>query len=166
MSLITPDFGLLVWMTLIFGIVFFILAKFGFPVITSMVSKRAEHIEKALQDAEKAARELEGMDQTCREMMEKARLEQEELLSQARATSAQIVEEAKTRAAKEASQIIVSAREQIAVEKQEAINELRNVVVDLSVAVAGKLMRQDLGAAPEQTELVEKILSELQATKE
>ena len=44
MSLITPDFGLLVWMTLIFGIVLFILAKFGFPVITSMVDKRSARI--------------------------------------------------------------------------------------------------------------------------
>ena len=44
MSLITPDFGLLFWMTLIFGIVFFILAKFGFPVITDMVRKRQERI--------------------------------------------------------------------------------------------------------------------------
>ena len=45
MSLITPDFGLLFWMTLIFAIVFFILAKFGFPMITGMVKKRSESIE-------------------------------------------------------------------------------------------------------------------------
>ena len=51
MSLITPDFGLIVWMTLIFGIVFFILAKFGFPVLTDMVRKRQERIEKSIQDA-------------------------------------------------------------------------------------------------------------------
>ena len=40
-------------MTLIFGIVFFVLAKFGFPVITEMVDKRAKHIEQSLQDAAK-----------------------------------------------------------------------------------------------------------------
>ena len=51
MSLITPDFGLLFWMTLIFGIVFFILAKFGFPVLTDMVRKRQERIEKSIEDA-------------------------------------------------------------------------------------------------------------------
>ena len=37
MSLITPDIGLIFWMVVIFGVVFFILAKFGFPVITTMV---------------------------------------------------------------------------------------------------------------------------------
>ena len=40
MSLVTPDFGLLFWMVVIFGIVFFLLAKFGFPIITGMVEGR------------------------------------------------------------------------------------------------------------------------------
>ena len=59
MSLITPDFGLLVWMTLIFGIVLFILAKFGFPVITSMVDKRSARIEESLRKAEEAQQAAE-----------------------------------------------------------------------------------------------------------
>ena len=48
MNLITPDTGLLFWMVLIFGIVFFILAKWGFPAITGMVDKRNEHISESL----------------------------------------------------------------------------------------------------------------------
>ena len=54
MSLVTPDFGLLVWMTLIFGIVLFILARFGFPVITRSVEARAERIRTTLDDLKKA----------------------------------------------------------------------------------------------------------------
>ena len=46
MNLIAPDTGLLFWMVLIFGIVFFILAKWGFPAITGMVDKRHEHTEQ------------------------------------------------------------------------------------------------------------------------
>ena len=67
MNLLSPDPGLLFWMVLSFAIVFVLLAKFGFPAITSMVSKRAEHIEQALRDAEKTRVELENMQQTCRE---------------------------------------------------------------------------------------------------
>ena len=48
MSLITPDFGLLFWMTLIFAILFFVLAKFGFPAITGMVDKRSERINESI----------------------------------------------------------------------------------------------------------------------
>ena len=59
MNLVTPDSGLIFWMCLIFAIVFFILAKFGFPVITSMVEKRQEKIEGALKAAEKSLTEYE-----------------------------------------------------------------------------------------------------------
>ena len=57
MNLVTPDTGLLFWMVIIFGLLFFILAKFGFPIITSMVEKRNAAIDKSLKDAE----EVEAM---------------------------------------------------------------------------------------------------------
>ena len=55
MSLITPDFGLLVWMTLIFSIVLFILAKWGFPMITRSVRERAERISASIRKAKEDA---------------------------------------------------------------------------------------------------------------
>ena len=58
MSLVTPDFGLIVWMTLMFGIVFLVLAKWGFPMITSSVRERAEKINASI----KAAKEAEDLD--------------------------------------------------------------------------------------------------------
>ena len=63
MSLVTPDFGLIVWMTLIFGIVFLVLAKWGFPMITSSVRERAEKINasiKAAKEAEESLKKLEA----------------------------------------------------------------------------------------------------------
>ena len=48
MSLLTPDSGLLFWMVIVFGIVFVILAKYGFPVITRMVDERKQYIDKSL----------------------------------------------------------------------------------------------------------------------
>ncbi len=165
MSLITPDFGLLVWMTLIFGIVFFILAKFGFPAITSMVSKRAEHIEQALRDAQKTKEELDSMQQTCSKMLADARAQQEEMLEQARKSSAQMVENAKEEASKQAAQIIAVAREQIEVEKREAINDVRNVVVDMAIAVSEKVLREKLEHDGGQFALTSRILDELQENK-
>ena len=61
MSLVTPDFGLLFWMTVIFAIVFFLLAKFGFPMITGMVNKRTDYIGKSLADAREAQRQLRDL---------------------------------------------------------------------------------------------------------
>ena len=48
MSLFTPDFGLLFWMALAFGIVLAVLAKWGFPVIVKAVNDRKTYIDKSL----------------------------------------------------------------------------------------------------------------------
>ena len=54
MSLFTPDVGLIFWMLLSFGIVFFVLAKWGFPVITRMVDDRKRFIDQSLEAAREA----------------------------------------------------------------------------------------------------------------
>ena len=51
MDLFTPDAGLLFWMLLSFGVVFFVLAKWGFPGITRMVDDRKRYIDESLEDA-------------------------------------------------------------------------------------------------------------------
>ena len=165
MSLITPDFGLLVWMTLIFGIVFFILAKFGFPAITGMVNERAAHIRQSLEDAKKAKEELEGLQETCRKMLDDTRKEQAAMLEQSKKASQQMVEDAKARAASEASQLIALARNQIEVEKREALNDVRNVVVDLAIAVSEKVLREKLQKDENQTVFVDKILAEVEQSR-
>ena len=63
MNLMLPDSGLLFWMTIIFAIVFFILAKFGFPIITGMVEKRNKRIDDALEAARTAEEALARLSQ-------------------------------------------------------------------------------------------------------
>ena len=58
MNILLPDTGLLFWMTVIFAVVFFVLAKFGFPVITDMVEKRTKKIDDALAAAKQADESL------------------------------------------------------------------------------------------------------------
>lgn len=61
MELITPDIGLLFWMTVAFGIVFFVIAKFAFPIINGMLKKREEKINDALELAERTHKEMEQL---------------------------------------------------------------------------------------------------------
>ena len=48
MALLLPESGLLFWMLLSFGIVVFILTKYGFPVIIKMVEERKTYIDESL----------------------------------------------------------------------------------------------------------------------
>ena len=58
MSLLLPDSGLLFWMLLSFGIVFVVLAKYGFPIIIKMVDGRKTYIDQSLEVAREANAQL------------------------------------------------------------------------------------------------------------
>ena len=98
MSLVTPDSGLLFWMVIIFGVVFFILAKFGFPVITDMVRKRTESISQSLKLADEARAELAELNKEQSELLLQAKKEQARVLEDAAKIKASIIEQAKVQA--------------------------------------------------------------------
>lgn len=160
MSLITPEIGLLFWMVVIFALVFFILAKFGFPVITNMIDKRNEHIENSLEAAHKAELKLEKLAQEQEQMIQQTRLEQGRIIKEANETRDRIVAQAKEQAQQEASKIVSLARQQIDSEKQEAVREIRSQVAALSVEVAEKIVRKDLSADNAQAALAQRMLDE------
>lgn len=165
MDLITPSSGLLFWMTLVFAIVFFVLAKFGFPAITSALKKRKDYINGSLEDARKATEQLALMQDTCRQMLQEAKNQQDELIAQARKNATEIVEASKTDAKKEAAAIIENAKAEIEQQKQAAINELSTVVANLAVAVSEKVLRQQLTEEGKQIALSEKLLEEIKQAK-
>ena len=76
MNLITPDTGLLFWMVVIFGLVFFLLWKFGCPIITDMVDKRNATIEKSLKDAHEIEARMGQMVEEHARMLDETRKEQ------------------------------------------------------------------------------------------
>lgn len=161
MSLITPDFGLIVWMTLIFGIVFFILAKWGFPMITDSVQKRADRINASIKAAKEAEEKLRNLAAEQSEMIEEARKEQARILKEAAASRDMIVEQAKVQAQDEATKIMDHARTQIAADKESALRDIRKEVALLSVSVAEKVLKKDLADSGSQTELVNRFVDEI-----
>lgn len=160
MSLITPDFGLLFWMTLIFGIVFFILAKFGFPVLTDMVRKRQERIENSIRDAREIEARMVSWKEEQAQMMEQARREQSAILKEATETKARIVADAKAQAKAEADKILADAKLQIAAEKESALRDVRKEVALLSVQVAEKVLRHELQDESSQRAFIEQLVDE------
>lgn len=161
MNLITPDSGLLFWMVLIFGIVFFLLAKFGFPVITSMVEKRNETIEKSLKDAKEIELKMTEMVQEHARMLEEARKEQAQILREATDSRKQILEQAKTDAREEADKIVTEARARIAEEKESAMRDIRREAALLSVGVAEKILREELSSEKAQQAYLERLVDEV-----
>ena len=151
MSLITPDFGLLFWMTLIFAIVFFILAKFGFPVITKMVRGRQERIETSIRQAKEIEARVDEMAREHAGMLEETRREQASILREAAET-----EDARG----EAQKIVDEARARIAEERESALRDIRREVALLSVEVAEQIVRKELSSDAAQADYLNRLVDE------
>ncbi len=160
-SILTPDLGLLFWMLLAFLIVFFLMAKFGFPVITKMVEERKQFIDESLQKAHEANERLASIHEESERLLSEARARQAEILSQAKATGDGIVREARERAQAEGAKLLQEAKAQIEAEKENALRDIREAVADLSVAIAEKVVRQKLADDKEQQKLIERMLDEV-----
>jgi F-type H+-transporting ATPase subunit b len=160
MNLVTPDTGLLFWMVVIFGIVFFLLAKFGFPIITSMVDKRNATIKKSLDDAREIESRLAGIMAEHAQMLEDARKEQTAILRDAADTRNKMIADAKEQARAEADKILTDARAEIAAEKEAAIRDVRREVALLSVSIAEKILRKELADEGAQREYIDRMVDE------
>lgn len=162
MSLLTPDLGLLFWMLVSFGVVFFVLAKFGFPIIVKMVEERKAFIDNSLEAAKQANERLAGIQQESERILKHAREEEIRILKEAEEIRNKIVEEAKGQAGVEAGKLIEEAKIAIRKEKEMALRDLRNQMAVLSIGIAEKVLRRNLDNQSAQRELVNQLIEEAQ----
>ncbi len=156
--LISPGIGTFLWMLVSFGILAFILMKWGWPMILEALHKREEAITASLNEAAKAREEMKNLVAHNEELLRQAKIERDEMLRNARLTSEQIVEDARAKATEEANRIVDTARENINYEKLRAMHELKNQVANLSIEIAEKLIRAELSDKPKADALIQKEL--------
>ena len=156
-----PDSGLLFWMTIIFAIVFFVLAKFGFPIITGMVEKRNKRISDSLEAARIAEEAIAHLTEEQERIISETRASQAKLLQEAAAERDKMIAQAQDKAREEAQKIMDEARVRIQEEKEAALTEVRQEVAKLSIAIAEKVVRKELSSDASQKALVDKLLDEL-----
>lgn len=159
--LISPGLGTFVWMLVSFGILVFILAKFGWPMILKSLKERETAITNSLEAAEKAKEEMQHLTAHNEELLKQARLERDDMLRSARQTSEKIIEEAHRKAQEEANRIVDNAKESINYEKLKAMHELKNQVANLSIAIAEKLIQQELSDKEKANEVIRKQLEQV-----
>lgn len=161
MGFVTPDYGTIFWMLIIFGIVLFILKKFAWGPILNALKDREKSISDALNTAEKARKEVAGLKASNDQIIAEARREKEVILKEARDIKDKIIAEAKNQANAEAQKSIDYARQQINAEKAAAINDIKKQVAELSVMIAEKVIKKELEKPKDQEILVEDLLKDL-----
>ena len=171
MDLLIPSTGLLFWMTITFLVVFFLLWKFGFPVITGMVKDRQAFIDESLRKAHEANERLANIQKESESILQEAREKQAQILKEAAETRDAIVEKAQDKARQEGARLLDDARiaiEQekkaaIEQEKKAAIADIRQQVAALSIQIAEKVLKQNLKDDKSQMDLIDRMLDDVSA---
>ncbi len=158
MDLITPGLGLIVWTTIVFLILLFLLSKFAWKPILGMVQKREESINESLNAAESARKELKNLEHNKKAILNETKLEKNRLIEEGKAIQAEIVAEAKTKAKLEAEKIIATARKEFSVEKEKAMENLKRDVALLSIEVAGKVIEEELSSNKKHEAIINQML--------
>ncbi len=159
--LVQLDPGLFIWTILTFLVLLFLLAKFAWKPLLAALEERENKIKNSLEDAEKAKAELERINVKSEEIIAKARSEAQSIHVEAKAATERIKADLKAKAEEDSKKIREEAEKQIRVEKDKAINEIRQEVVDLSLAVAEKVIKKNLSKEDNQG-LIEDSLKNLE----
>ncbi|MCO6494604.1 MAG: F0F1 ATP synthase subunit B [Bacteroidetes bacterium] len=162
MDLVTPEFSLVIWMTISFGALVFILGKFAWKPILKSLKDREESIESALKSAEEAKLQMAQMKSDNEALLQEARKEREIILKEAKQMKEQIIAEAKKSAETEGAKLIERANQEIAKSKNVAIEELKSQIAGFSIELAEKLINKELASNEEQKRLIENHIKDLE----
>ena len=163
MDLLIPSTGLLFWMSITFLVVFFLLWKFGFPVITGMVKERQAFIDESLKKAHEANERLANIQKEGESILQEAREKQAQILKEAAETRDAIVEQAQNKARSEGARLLDEAKAAIEQEKKAAIADIRQQVATLSVQIAEKVLKKNLKDDKAQMDLIDRMLDDVSA---
>lgn len=136
--------GNAIWTLAIFLLVVLILGKFAWGPVLALLQERERFIHKSLADAKHDREEAEARLREYAAKIQTARAEAAAIVEEARRDSERLREDLKQRARTEADTMIQNAERQISLQTQRAIQEIRREAVDLSVAIASKIIQRNL----------------------
>ncbi|MDR0790136.1 MAG: F0F1 ATP synthase subunit B [Bacteroidales bacterium] len=161
MNLLTPGIGLIVWMTLVFLILLFVLGKFAFPVLLVTMKKRELSIKESLDAAAMAKEEMKHLQASNEVLLRQAQEEKDAIIKEARAIKEKMIREAEGEAHLVKERMLVSARESINYEKLQAMTELKNQIANLAIDIAEDVLKQELSDRNRSNEIVSQRVSEI-----
>ena len=162
--LLRPDPGLFIWTIVTFLVLLALLAKFAWRPLLQALEERQAAIRKSLDDARLAKQELERLQQESTEIVRQGRIEAEAIIARSRADAERLREEMKQKARAEADGIVKNAERQIELETARAIQHIRTEAVDLSVAIASKLLERNV-TKEDNERLIEETFKQIEDRK-
>lgn len=162
--LVQPDPGLFIWTILTFLVLVALLARFAWRPLMEALDRRQATIARSLEEAQRAQHELERLQRESAQMMATARAEAEAIVSRSRSDAEALREELKQKARAEAAAIVKNAERQIQLETSRAVQQIRQEAIDLSVAIASKILRRQVSKEDNEG-LIEETLKQVETRR-
>ncbi len=162
MELFNPEFGLGFWLLVVFLLLFAVTAKYVWPAIIKSVDERADFIDKGVEYAENAKKQLDEASANAQKLMIEAQRRQMDILQEATQMKNRIIEEARAAASVEAKKVMDAATLSIEQARKAAEEQFRTEVSSFALQIAERLVRKELSTDKKQVEMVEKMLDELE----
>ncbi len=162
--LVQPDPGLYIWTILTFLVLVALLAKFAWRPLLEALETRQAAIRKSLDDARQAKQDLERLHAESAKILAEARAEAEAMISRTRSDADRFREELKQKARSEAATIVKNAEKQIELETSRALQQIRHEAVEISVAIASKLLQKNVTKADNER-LIEDTFKQVEASR-
>lgn len=162
--LVQPDPGLYIWTILTFLVLVALLGRFAWRPLLDALDRRQESIRKSLDEAREARQELDKVRTESAQILVEARVESDAIISRTRADAVRVGDEMKQKARADAESILRNAERQIELETSRALQKIRHEAIDLSVAIASKIIRRNL-SKEDNERLIDEALKQVQSRR-
>ncbi|MDR2409963.1 MAG: F0F1 ATP synthase subunit B [Bacteroidales bacterium] len=161
MELINPDIGLIIWMTISFLILLLLLGKFAWIPVLKMLNEREKKINEALNEANLAREQMKQLTADNERLLMVAKEKREAIINDGRKISQKMYDEAKAKVQEESQRILAAAKDDINIEKQKAITDIRNMIAEISLEIAEKVIEDELSDKQKHQHYVDKRIEKL-----
>jgi F-type H+-transporting ATPase subunit b len=155
---VTP--GLMIWTIVCFLVALFVLRRFAFGPIQTLIDERRERIRRSLDEADEAREEARNLLEEHRKLIGQARNEAEEILSEARHVGKAMQQRVKDETEADRQRRLEETKRQIEAETRRALEAIRAEVAELSLFAAEKVTRKTLDDK-DQRRLIDEAIGEL-----
>ena len=162
--MVQPDPGLFIWTILTFLVLLALLAKFAWKPLLQALESRQDSIRKSLDDADRAKKELERLQQESTQIIQEARINAESVIARSRSDAEKVREDLKLKAKEEADAILRNAQQQIQLQTRQALLDIRHEVADMAVLIASKVLERNV-SKEDNERLIDEALKQIEVSK-
>ena len=162
MKLVSPEIGLIFWMTICFVLLILLLKKYAWKPILKALAEREKSIESALSQAQEARSKIEDLQKDQEQIIREAKKERELILNEAKKLAEEYRSQQQKIVNEEMAQKMARVKDSIEMEKRAAINELKENVATLSVEIAEGILEKKLSLDTENEDFIKRNLEKLE----